>query len=358
MTKRFVLAAVVLASTAVPTRGPAFAIDEDEPEGVSVRVTRWTPPTAGEAGPPPAARYLLLLEIAPDAWSKPEVVADRRLLELTVRPDLGKRFSPRLRCRHPDAPRRVGDERVRTLSEGETWREWLDLRMYCSVRARRMLDEHGGTVEVRYGFRYRGRDRWIARHRTEVDAESEAETETLRHIEGEDLSFEPAPEPERDPDAPVRIEMASRDSWSDAGLTFRVSVGSTEGTRRVYLRPDMWSFRVQGPLGEVTCGMPHQPLAPIVDFFDRITERREQREVLSASQLCPEGTFSIAGVYDVTPIVSLPYGGEQYDMNAVTGTYEGVPTPVRIRHDDRGYVEHPPEQYSAGSGGDEAADSP
>ena len=84
-----------------------------------------------------AGRYRYTFELIPTA-GQVEVVADRRLLEISIRPE-GRRRG-RVRCRHPDRPRRVSDGRVRTIGGAQTpvWREWVDLRMYCAGRRARL----------------------------------------------------------------------------------------------------------------------------------------------------------------------------------------------------------------------------
>ena len=55
-----------------------------------------------------------------------EIVADRRLLTFELRSGARGR---RTVCRHPAAPRRAAEGRIRRLAPGEAWTEWIDLRM-------------------------------------------------------------------------------------------------------------------------------------------------------------------------------------------------------------------------------------
>jgi hypothetical protein len=126
-------------------------------------------------------------------------------------------------------------------------------------------------------------------------------------------------------------------------VSFSVGVYSNGGTKRVYLRDDLFGFVVDGPMGRVTCAVPRERIVPIVDFYRRISERRAARTSISAARWCPDGTFDVAGVYDVTPIVDLVYDGARYDLETVTGRFEGLPVPIRVRRGDHAYVEQTPE---------------
>ncbi|MGF1467793.1 MAG: hypothetical protein ACFCGT_16840 [Sandaracinaceae bacterium] len=152
-----------------------------------------------------------------------DVVADRRLLafDLTVE---GRRRP--VRCTHPEAPRRVDDARVRRLSAGETWTEWVDLRMYCWGRELAAL-RSGATIQARYGFGRRGRGRWVLRA-----AGAEPDRHDLRELEGPTWTVPAMPDAQTtrrvepragfdvagdaDPDAPPGAELGA---GSEAGAT-------------------------------------------------------------------------------------------------------------------------------------------
>ena len=107
-------------------------------------------------------------------------------------------------------------------------------------------------------------------------------------------------------------------------------------------------FRVRGPLGEVECRPARTPIVPIVDFFVRLRGRGRAAS-LSAARYCPEGTFDVAGVYEVTPAVDLIYGGEEFEIEAVTGTYVGQPSVLRSLQVE--YLEQHVEDLRAAQGG-------
>lgn len=246
-----------------------------------------------------------------------EVVTDRRLLQLTVRPQVeGRRRPPRLRCRHPDEPRRA--ERTRQMRAGETYEEWVDLRMYCWGRALRALEAGPATIEVGYGFRRGGRGRYVAR--------GEDERRPPRGVEAESYAWAGPPGAEGEGEAPVRVGL--RPTSSRGAPVLRPTIRATEGRPRVYLRDDLWSFVVRGPLGTVECAPRRQVIVPIVDFYSRLGSR-PRTSTFAVSHYCPEDTFSVQGVYEVVPRVELIYGADAFDFDAVTGTFEGPAVPVR-----------------------------
>ena len=272
-------------------------------------------------------RYVMTLRRVGDGPA--EVVTDRRLLEIEVR-EAGSRRGWR-RCRHPEAPTRVDDARVRTLATEERYQEWVDLRMYCWSRL--SVFEKGAEMRVAYGFRSRGRNRFVVRRDVEGETKETARRVTYDGV----LTLSPIPEPEP-PEGAIAVDMGRVSRRTGDGVTFRLALRAQEEPTRVYLRDDMLGFRISGPVGEVECSVPHQPIAPIVDFFRRVTPRRATRTSVLLSRYCTDG-FPVAGIYEVVPFVTLVYDGARYGLEAPTGTFEGAPVPVRIRVGDTPYVE-------------------
>jgi hypothetical protein len=302
-------------------------------------------------------RYRYLFELR--AIDGPaEVIADRRLLRFEVRAEGSRR---RIRCRHPAAPRRAEIDRIRTLGPGAdppVWREWIDLRMYCWGAALRALDA-GGTLEVTYGFdgRRATRTRWVARPPFPVGPDDERASDLARRenahartattsLRTEPLAIAPAPPPPAPGEGSVRVTLASADAQAGA-TSFRVTLRTVRGTARIYPRNDLFRFRVRGPLGEVECALHRQPIVPIIDFYRRISTRGGASFGIETGLACPDGTFDLEGIYEVTPFVDLIYDGARYELEDVaTGTFEGPPAPVRIRRSRRGYFEQIPDAAS------------
>jgi len=292
-------------------------------------------------------RYIVTVRAAQSA----EVVADRRLIELELSPTEGRRRR-RVRCRHRRVRRSTRNARTVTLAAGETWQEWIDLRTYCWGRNLRAL-QAGAEVQVRYGWRRPTPRRWVARlpesSRREWTSRLEPEPFTFAPVEPDDetrrverASEEPSVD-EPGP-APIRLSLSSSTATGASGVRFSVAVRAQEGVERVYVRPESFVFTVTGPTGSFRCALPPWGGAPVADLYERITTRRAARERLVASALCPEDAFSRAGIYEVTPKVRLPYGGGEWELDAVTGRFVGPTVPLRVLTSEDGYVVQVPER--------------
>lgn len=318
------LALLTLAALAVaPTFAPApLAADEDEVR-LSLTLTRWE-----SMGP-------WIVRARWTSHAAQEVVLDRRLLRARVYSTTSRR---RARCQHPDAPRRVSEARVLTMDAGDTYEEWLDLRELCWGRALELL-AHEAELEWRYGFSSRPRSRWIVR--------GEGMRRPLARVDGGAYGWTP---PEGSPTRRVEESSAEHgeagvgetvtaspvsfrvEPTSGRGPSFRVRTLRAPGVEQaplIYLRSTQIAFEVEGPLGRVLCPATARPVHPIRDFFVR-PSRRGSVQAVDPRGRCPEATFLVPGVYEVTPIVELPYGGERWEFETLTGRFRGESGPVRI----------------------------
>lgn len=278
--------------------------------------------------PSPYHRILTVRAIAPI-----ELAADRRLLRLEILPDTApgaRRAARPVRCEHPDRISRVSSDRIRTLQPGESWSEWVDLREYCWGRSLDAL-RAGGTLTIVFGPRARGRGRFAAR----------AGTDERRELGPVAQHGDPIPAPtEPDPESPVRVVLSPTDARSGAAFTLRVAVLGRSGTRRAYVRPDRVRFTGIGPEGPFQCGITPGGGAAPPDLFQRLTARSGARFSLEGATYC-RGAIRSAGVYEITPTVTLDQDGAAYELDAITGTFTGAPSLLRVRRGARpGYVEH------------------
>lgn len=266
-----------------------------------------------------------------------EAVVDRRLLAFEIRPNGSRR---RHRCRHPRGPRSASSARRRTLAAGEVWREWIDLRMYCSGAALRAL-EAGAEVRPSYGWRRPTTRLWVAR------VEGTGPREWTGGIEPEPFTFPPLEDARvtvrtgagAEP-SPIDLVLASTTASRQSSLSFTVSVRAREGSERVYLRPDYFSFQVRGPDGVSGCRLAPSGGRPMADLYRRITHRFGWTERLEASVFCDEHAFDRAGLYEVVPKVRMPHDGAEWSLDAVSGRFVGPPAFIRILDDASGdYVE-------------------
>ncbi len=292
--------------------------------------------------------YRFLVEVRPRGAEPVEVLADRRVLSFTVRPSEGRR---RYTCRHPQPQGRASTGRVRTLTLGSAedvaWLEWIDVRMYCTGRALAALNA-GAQLEARYGWPRASRTRWIARR-----PGSSSPREWQGGAELPARAFPAQPEQstrlrEGEGEVPIELALTPTSARTGAALTLRAAVRAREGTERVYVRADAFAFTVRGPLGDVRCDVETGGGSPPPDLFRRITTRRAARESLDADFFCPEDSFEVAGVYEITPELTLEHSGEEWELDAVTGRFVGPTVPVRITHGERGYVEQIPEPVDDG----------
>lgn len=315
-------------------RRPRVPAPPPPPPGVELRLVPFAP-----ASPPADPRYLYVMELRGTTRTLPEVVADRRLLRFEVSDPTARNPRP-LRCAHPDAPRfRANPARARVLGGDDAptvYREWIDLRMYCSGRALALL-ERGAHIVVKYGYARSARGAWVARH--DVNG---PDAQLVAELSGGELDFAPRAAAIAEP-AAATVTLSAANRATQAGLTLSVSVRPTSGSRRVYLRTDQVRFRVRGPLGTHECGLERVPIVPIVDFFRRVSPRAGASVRIDAGQACPRA-FPLAGIYELTPVLELPYAFPTQQEQSLTGTFVGAPTAVRIRVGERGYVEHIPDE--------------
>lgn len=306
---RFGLVLVVASAMAMTLLAPsAQARRRGRPVAppLNVTLTPWT-----EMGP-------FVYRFSLTATEDVRAVVDRRLLRLTISPDGSRR---RLRCRHPDRKTRVVSSRVREMRAGDQVVEWVDLRMYCTGRARRALST-GATISAEYGFPRRGRRRYIAQRDGARFERSVSLEEQRREAASPDTG-------EADSSS-VSLRLSATTGRRAPAL--RVRVTAPPG-KRIYFRDDLLWFTIRGPLGETTCTPSRQPINPIRDFY-----RRRARTSVDPRHYCDD-PFPVPGVYEVTPHVDLVYDGTRYGIDAVTGTFSGPPGVVRVRGRGRAYLE-------------------
>ena len=100
------------------------------------------------------------------------------------------------------------------------------------------------------------------------------------------------------------------------------------------MRPDRVAFRVASPDGSThTCAVPHFDAAPIPDLFARLGTRSGPTLTLDARRYCAPSVFAHAGIYEVTPILTLDADGRAWHLDTPLGSFEGAPSFVRVRAD-------------------------
>lgn len=309
-----------------------------------------TPRRARPATPPPVTARITLaprdgnrfhfdvtvtLEGEP-GWA---LLADHRALSFEITPaqveadgePRRRRRARPLTCKHPNAPRRVEDARV--VRDPARFSEPIDLRMYCIGRAYDALVAGASVVPV-YGFRRASRTTYLARPTSE-----DATARPLASVRGE--AFVPYPASARPEqageDAPLMVGLVPTEATAPGAPVLRAFVRARRPVR-LYMRDDLYTFRITSPSGTTTTCAPRRTVVvPIIDFFKRLSAGARVETSTDTARHCA-AIFREPGIYEVTPELELPYGGERYQIEAVTGRFTGAPSFVRVRPQRGAYV--------------------
>jgi hypothetical protein len=274
-----------------------------------------TPPPIAASLSHGAAAYEYVLSIT--ASADVHVATDLRLLRLEVAAAGSRRAT---RCDARPGPRRFEDAGDHVLTSGGEWHASFDVRTICWGRALTALDA-GGELRGSFGVA-RGRGVPIARA-------SGVET---RSVTIAPIVVDPRPAAAA-PEGDVRISLARSDAVNGERVSLRVSVRAVRAVR-AWVRPDRVAFRVASPDGTTrTCAVSHFAAAPIPDLFARLTTRSGPTLSLEARRYCTPSVFAHAGIYEVTPILTLDADGRPWHLDTPLGTFEGAPSFVRVRAD-------------------------
>lgn len=245
-----------------------------------------------------------------------EAVADLRWLSFEIAAE-GRRRP--LTCAYSSVPTRTDITKVvHAPGAGSALLDAVvDLRMYCVGPAFDAV-ARGAEVRARYRIRSVNRTRYLVHDAT-------PRVRPLTGVESAVFTLQPRAESEA---AAVRVFVPS--SVASRSVVLRPTL-EARSSMRVYLRPDLWSFVIVTPDRQsVRCDVPRHPVVPIIDFFARLDPGSRRSATIDVSTLCPL-IFHDPGVYDVTPVVDLVYGGDRLGFEALTGTFRGEPSFVRVR---------------------------
>ena len=289
--------------------------------------------------PPPEAPVTLSLSTFEDgampfrrvltvhASADVEVALDRRMLWLEVRAPGARRP---LVCEHPDRP--AAAVPLRSLSAGLSWSEWIDLREYCSGRARSALSG-GAEVTAHLGRPTRRRGRSVVRW-----GMPSAEASELPRFTFTVPPVPPTPDP--DPSSELRVVVADSDASNGRAVVVRVGVLGRRAGVRAYVRADGIRFSVRGPDGTSRCSMEPGGGAPTPDLFRTLRPAAGFQFTLDAAQYCGDA-FRESGVYEVSATVELDQDGAAYGIDGVVGTFTSAPGVIRVRRGASGHVPRP-----------------
>lgn len=253
-----------------------------------------------------------------DALTDIEIANDRRWLTAELRDARGRR----VRCARRDRPRRT--TRTTTLAVGAHWSEWMDVRELCWGRALTTLEQGG---EVTWQFSSGSGRNWVARTSATMHRSLPSVTTSWR--------ASPVATPPTGRAAVVSLTPTDARSASSATLRLRVTATADE---RAFIRREYVSFEVRSPSGRTfRCGIEPFVGRALPDFFSRLSQRRSVLMSLSGADFC--GAFREPGIYEITPILTLTEDGSAWGWSALTGTFRGAPSPLRVPSST--YVEQP-----------------
>jgi hypothetical protein len=282
------------------------------------------------------APFELLLEPGPSSDSVQLVVRNRsddtrrlyfdpRLAQVELRG--AKRSLGRCPLVSNARPSRPDERRFVDVAPGEQVAEPFDLRFHCFGSRLKRLDQ-ARSVRVRYRTTFRrdqlGQRAWTGR----LGPASLALGEEGAAAADEAASVGETPRPA------VALRLVGAPPDSRRGRVVPVSLelrGPAHGRLPVWVRPELFTFRVQGPgLGERgrRCQLPRSGVRPLPDFIDRLGRRRKRFDL---ARICPAGTFRRAGVYRVQGVFSSSFDGSEFGMTAWTGRTEALNFLLRIR---------------------------
>lgn len=252
-----------------------------------------------------------------DALTDIEVANDRRWLTAELRDARGRR----VRCTRRDRPRRT--TRTTSLAAGAHWSEWMDVRELCWGRALTTLEQGG---EVVWQFSSGTGRNWVAR----------TPATFYRNLPSVTTSWRASPSATVPTGRAAVVSLAPTDARaSSATLRLRITA---LGNERAFVRREHVAFEVRSPSGRTFwCGIDSFIGRALPDFFSHLSERRAVLMSLSSADFC--GAFREPGVYEITPVLTLTETGEAWGWHALTGTFRGAPSPLRVPSPT--YVEQP-----------------
>jgi hypothetical protein len=181
----------------------------------------------------------------------------------------------------------------------------------------------------------------------ENDAEPTAEapwqppTEGLKNIVGTAIVLSPAyakwSERPHAPTEGLQVAMlAGSDAEDERAATVTVGLGNAGDTAQlVVVRRELISFDVLGPDGSFECPTVDTG-TPDVESFTSLGVRASEQLVVRLIEMCPRGSFSRPGLYEVRATWHGKFSGQALGLDAFVGTVTSPqPTLVRVRSGER-----------------------
>lgn len=173
------------------------------------------------------------------------------------------------------------------------------------------------------------------------EAPSPPPAEGIKHIGGATFELSSAyapwsqPLPELAPGLHT-LALAGSDAEDERNVTVTVSVVNTSKlAQQVFLRREVISYDVTGPDGTFHC--PTTELGPPdIASFTTLRPRDSKRFVVRLIEMCPRGSLSRPGLYEVHATLQAKHSGRSVGSDAFVGSLKAPrPALVRVRSGDR-----------------------
>ncbi len=165
--------------------------------------------------------------------------------------------------------------------------------------------------------------------------------EGLKHIDGATIVLTPAyakwsaPAP-RVSDGLHSAMLAGADAEDERNATVTVGVvNATAHSQQLVLRRELISYAVAGPDGTFQCETGDLG-PPDITSFSTLASHGAERVVVRLIEMCPRGSFSRPGLYEVRATVHSRSSGQAFGLDAFVGALVAPrPALIRVRGGDQ-----------------------
>jgi hypothetical protein len=173
------------------------------------------------------------------------------------------------------------------------------------------------------------------------EASWEPPKEGLKNVEGSAIvladSYAKWSERVPSPSDGLQVAMlAGSDAEDERAAIVTVGIGNAGSEpQTVVLRRDLMSFDVRGPDGSFECPAGEMG-PPELGSFTTLRQRASERFVVRLIEMCPRGSFSRPGLYEVSTTLHAKFSGQAMGIEAFVGTVSSSrPALVRVRSGER-----------------------
>jgi hypothetical protein len=140
--------------------------------------------------------------------------------------------------------------------------------------------------------------------------------------EEEDATTETDTEDEAPPPPPLELKvfpLGTSESPEDGVVT--VQLRNTSGkSMTLFVRRELFTYQVSGPLGEATCQMHPTERAPDAAAFSTLSPGGTISLSTRLAEACPPGTWDLPGTYSVSALFQATADGTEHDIEAFMGS--------------------------------------